>query len=77
MSTAPAWTRGEQPLAVRVAAGTLLGVALGATGALRAAHDLPIALALVTMGAAVLVHTLMSLGGPDRLRRGPGSRGSA
>lgn len=77
MSTAPAWTRGEPPLAVRVAAGTLLGVALVATGALRAAHDLPIALALVTMGAAVLGHALMSLGGADRLRRGQGTRGAA
>ncbi|MBO3089146.1 hypothetical protein [Cellulomonas dongxiuzhuiae] len=63
MDTVHAWTREQLPLAARVGASAVLGVAVGATGVLRAADDLPMGIALLTMGTAALVHAAMSLGG--------------
>lgn len=67
MDAVQTWTRGELPLAARVGASVVLGVAVGATGVLRTADDLPMGVALVTMGVAALVHAATSLG--DRGRR--------
>lgn len=51
------WARGERlPHPAQVAAIALLGVAVGAMGLLRAAHDPLMAAALVAMGAVALVH---------------------
>ena len=51
------WARGERlPHPARVAAIALLGVAVGATGLLRAAADPLTAAVLVAMGAVALVH---------------------
>ena len=63
MDAVQAWTRGELPRAARVGASAALGVAVGATGVLRAAADLPMGVALVTMGAAALLHAATTLGG--------------
>lgn len=63
MSRASSWTRGEPlPLAVQVAASVALGVVLMVSGALRAAHDVPMAIALATMGVALLAHALTQPG---------------
>ncbi|MCC2313548.1 hypothetical protein [Cellulomonas xiejunii] len=57
------WTRGRPlPLAVQVAASVALGVVLLASGAVRAAHDVPMAIALATMGVALLAHALTQPG---------------
>lgn len=66
MDAVQTWARGELPLAARVGASAVLGVAVGATGVLRAADDLPMGVALVTMGVAALVHSATSLGGRGR-----------
>lgn len=56
------WARGEpMPLAVQVTASVALGVVLMATGALRAAGDVPMSIALVTMGVALLAQAVAQL----------------
>lgn len=62
MSTTNGWTRGEPlPLAVQVTASVALGVVLMATGALRAGDDVPMSIALVTMGIALLAQAVTQL----------------
>lgn len=62
MDAVQAWARGELPRAARAGASAVLGVAVGAAGLLRAAADLPMGVALVTMGAAALGHAATTLG---------------
>ncbi len=55
------------PVAVQVAAIVALGAGLVVVGILRAAHDVPMAIAMVTMGLAILPEAVLCV---RRSRRG-------
>ena len=70
MSRASRWTRGEPlPQGVQVAASVTLGVVLVAAGALRAAADVPMSIALATMGVALLVQAVQAVQSVQGARR--------
>ncbi|MCM0639291.1 hypothetical protein [Cellulomonas wangsupingiae] len=74
MSIRQSWTRGEPwPPAVQVAASVALGVVVVVMGVLRVGHDLPMAVALMTMGVASLSHAVMQVW----RGRGAGADGAA
>ncbi|MBO0919493.1 hypothetical protein J1G42_01480 [Cellulomonas sp. zg-ZUI222] len=65
MGTTNGWAQGARvPLVAQVTAIVALGAGLVVAGVLRAAHDVPMAIALVTMGVAILPEAVV------RVRRG-------